>query len=72
MLVWFVFFFFMVVGFISICLIDDNYDAIYDYCKQREEKRFRKNKDKYIKELNKKLKKQMESLKNANYRHNIK
>lgn len=49
MLVWFVFFFFMAVGFISICLIDENYDAIYDYCKKREEKIFRKNIDKQIK-----------------------
>lgn len=53
-LIWFVFFFFMAVGFISICLIDENYDAIYDYCKKREEKRFRKNIDKQIKELIKK------------------
>lgn len=51
MLIWFVFFFFMAVGFISICLIDENYDAIYDYCKKREEKRFRKDIDKQIKEL---------------------
>lgn len=56
MLIWFVFSFFMVVGFITICLIDDNYDAIYDYCKRREEKIFRKDIDKQIKELNKKLK----------------
>ena len=56
MLIWFVFSFFMAVGFISICLIDENYDAIYDYYKKREEKRFRKNIDKQIKELNKKLK----------------
>lgn len=54
MLVWYIFSFFMAVGFISICLIDDNYDAIYDYCKQREEKIFRKNIDKQIKELIKK------------------
>lgn len=63
MLIWFVFFFLMAVGFISICLIDDNYDAIYDYCKKREEKRFRKDIDKQIKELDKKLKKQLESKK---------
>ena len=56
MLVWFVFFFFMAVGFISICLIDENYDAIYDYCKKREEKIFRKNIDKQIKKLKKQLK----------------
>lgn len=62
MLVWYIFFFFMVVGFISICLIDENYDAIYDYCKKREEKIFCKNKDKQIKELNKKLKKQLEDI----------
>lgn len=51
MLIWFVFSLFMAVGFITICLIDENYDAIYDYCKKREEKRFRKDIDKQIKEL---------------------